>query len=398
MARRSPNHPGIQVRHQRGCASARGQRCSCRPTYLAEVWSSKESTKIRRSFAVLAEARAWRADAQVQLRKGLLRASAPVTLREAADAWLAGARSGAIRNRSGDAYKPSTLRGYEEALRLRVLDDLGGARLDAIHRAALQKLVDSLLSDGRSPSTIRNTLLPLRAIFRRAVARGEVSVNPTRGLELPAVRGRRERIASPKEAAALLATLSLDRVIWATAMYAGLRRGELRALDLDDIDLANNVIRVRRSWDSKEGLIEPKSRAGHRVIPIPGALRTILAEHRLSVGRSSGLAFGRTEAVPFQPRTVTNRANGAWKKADLKPITLHECRPTFASLMIAAGVNAKALSTYMGHSSVVITFDLYGHLMPGNEAEAADLLDAYLGRAHESYRSAPPTSRPGMPR
>jgi integrase len=63
-------------------------------------------------------------------------------------------------------------------------------------------------------------------------------------------------------------------------------------------------------------------------------------------------------------------------------------RHTFASLMIAAGVNAKALSTYLGHASVVITYDRYGHLMPGNEAEAAELLDAYLVRADTAARLA----------
>jgi integrase len=63
------------------------------------------------------------------------------------------------------------------------------------------------------------------------------------------------------------------------------------------------------------------------------------------------------------------------------PVVLHECRHTFASLMIAAGVNAKALSTYMGHAGIQITLDLYGHLMPGNESEAAAQLDAYLDRA-----------------
>ncbi len=65
----------------------------------------------------------------------------------------------------------------------------------------------------------------------------------------------------------------------------------------------------------------------------------------------------------------------------IQPISLHECRHTFASLMIAAGVNAKALSTYMGHSSITITLDRYGHLMPGNEGEAAELLSRYLARS-----------------
>ena len=64
------------------------------------------------------------------------------------------------------------------------------------------------------------------------------------------------------------------------------------------------------------------------------------------------------------------------------PVTLHECRHTFASLMIAAGVNAKALSTYMGHSSITITLDRYGHLMPGDESQAAELLDCYLASAN----------------
>ena len=80
--------------------------------------------------------------------------------------------------------------------------------------------------------------MPLRAIYRRALARGEVTVNPTTGPELPAVRGRRDRIASPIEAADLIAALpEIDRALWATAMYAGLRRGELMAMRWEDVDL-----------------------------------------------------------------------------------------------------------------------------------------------------------------
>ena len=79
-------------------------------------------------------------------------------------------------------------------------------------------------------------------------------------------------------------------------------------------------------------------------------------------------------------RELTKRADRVWKDAGLNRITPHECRHTYASLMIAAGVNAKALSTYMGHSKIAVTFDLYGHLMPGNEDEAAGLLDTYLAR------------------
>lgn len=94
--------------------------------------------------------------------------------------------------------------------------------------------------------------------------------------------------------------------------------------------------------------------------------------------------FGDDDHRPFNPKHLTERADEAWTEAKLHRITLHECRHTFASLMIAAGVNAKALSEYMGHANISITFDRYGHLMPGNEAQAADLLDAYLLRETET--------------
>jgi integrase len=78
------------------------------------------------------------------------------------------------------------------------------------------------------------------------------------------------------------------------------------------------------------------------------------------------------------------RADRAWKDAELARLTLHEARHTFASLMIAAGVNSKALAVYMGHASATITLDRYGHLMPGNEEEAAGLLDGYLATARRN--------------
>ena len=104
--------------------------------------------------------------------------------------------------------------------------------------------------------------------------------------------------------------------------------------------------------------------------------------------------FGRGPADPFNPWTANTRARRAWQQAGLTPLGLHEARHTYAGLMIAAGVNAKALSTYLGHSSVTITFDIYGHLMPGNEHEAAGLLDAYLERARGTVmgQSAPNSS------
>lgn len=379
---------GIEVRHRTTCASHSGSKCNCKPAYQASVWSAREQKRLRKTFPTLAAARAWRAETQTAIRRGTMRAPVATTVREAGEELIQGMQSGRIRTRSGDRYKPSAIRGYQAALRDRIVPVLGGKRLGEVQRRDIQRLADDLLAEGRDPSTIRNALMPLRVIYRRALEDGDVAVNPCAHLRLPAVRGRRERIASPDEAQQLLAALpERDRPIWATALFAGLRRGELMALRWEDVDLAAGVIRIERSYDDKGRVeIEPKSRAGQRTIPIVGALRDVLVEHKARQGRDEGLVFGSSAESPFQPSNLWRRAQRAWKRADLEPIALHEARHTFASVLIAAGVNAKAITTYMGHASIQTTYDLYGKLMPGSESEAAALVDAYLARADTQAR------------
>jgi integrase len=349
---------------------------------------------MRKTFPTLAAAKSWRADATALAARGGLRAPKPTTVREAWETWHEGARTGMIRNRSGDPYKPSALRSYAGAMRRHVLPELGAVRLTDLSRPDLQDFTDGLLAAGFSPSTIQVALLPMRAIFRRAIARGELAVNLCTGLELPAVRGRRERYASAQEAEALIATApQRDRATWATAMYAGLRLGELRALRVGDVDLATGVIRVERGWDPAEGPISLKSNAGRRKVPITPVLRDYLGEQLARTKRQGpDLIFGLTANKPFTPNMLQRRADHAWRDARFQRITPHECRHTFASLMIAAGVNAKALSTFMGQANIGITLDRYGHLMPGSEEEAAGLLAAYLDaqreRAEEAARGA----------
>jgi integrase len=161
------------------------------------------------------------------------------------------------------------------------------------------------------------------------------------------------------------------------------------ALRWEDVDLAKCLINVERAYDEKGRVqIEPKSRAGRRTIPIIGALRDELLAHTSVEGRDSGLVFGSSEDKPFVTSNLWRRAQVAWRRAGMNPIGLHEARHTFASTLIAAGVNAKAITTYMGHASIQTTYDLYGKLMPGSEAESAALVDAYLSRADTQSRLA----------
>ena len=316
----------------------------------------------------------------MDLRRGAMAPPGSTTVRDAAQEWLRGVRAGRIRNRSGDVYKPSAIRTYEHALNEVLLPEIGGMKLSELNRPQLQRLVDRLVDRGMSAGLVRNTVIPLRVLCRRALVRGEITTNPTAGLELPVARGRRDRIASPAETARLLEALPrTDRPVWAAAMYAGLRAGELQALRWEDVDLARGVLRIRRSWDQYEGLIEPKSRAGRRVVPILKRLRAHLEDNRQLL-TPNGFVFGREPERPCDRSVILGRAKRTWRAAGLEPIGLHECRHTFASLMIAAGVNLKALQVFMGHASITITLDLYGHLMPGSELEATRLADDYLDR------------------
>lgn len=231
-----------------------------------------------------------------------------LTLEQAAWLWLEAARNGSVRDRSGQTYTPGTLREYARVLDLRVLPEFGGLCFSELPRSEIQRFVDELLATGLAPSTVRNTINPLQAIYRHAVRRDVVTVNPTREVELPAEQGRRDRIATAAEAARLIAALpACDRPIWATAFYAGLRRGELQALRISDVNIALAELSVRRSWDHVEGPIEPKSRAGLRTVPIIGVLHVFLAD-RAASPFGDALIFGRLPDAPFDPKTINDRA------------------------------------------------------------------------------------------
>jgi len=193
-----------------------------------------------------------------------------------------------------------------------------------------------------------------------------------------------------------------DQAIWGTALYAGLRPGELLGLRTSDVDVATGVIRVEQAYDPRsKRTIPPKSYAGRRKVPIAGLLRDQLIDARArSFERGLDLVFGRDDGRPFSYNGLLNRAKRIWDLHGVEPIGLHECRHTFASLMIAAmgdagRFNPKVLQTLMGHASITETYDRYGHLMPGSKTEADGLLDRYLAAAADAVRAAGETTRRG---
>lgn len=373
----------IDTAHQRACPAKNGRRCTCTPSYRVQVWDGRARKLHRKTFRVLAEARTWRDDVRTAVRNGTVRTANKTTVLEAANALVEGMRDGTLLDRSGKQYKPSTCRSYEQATTKHLASDqLANMAVTAVRRADVQDYVDRLRSKGLSASTVANKLDPVRVVFRRALQRDEIAVDPTTELVMPAVRGRRDRIAGREEAAALIEALpSGERAFWACALYGGLRRGELRALRWSDINLASvpATISVRRTWDDKEGEVDVKTEAGDRTVPLTGKLRALIVEHGLTTRRAGqDLVFGRTASDPFTSSTVRSRARAAWADAELQPLTPHEARHCAASYLIEAGLNDLELTATIGHSDSRTTKRIYGHLFPDSGATIAAKLDAYL--------------------
>jgi integrase len=391
---------GIRKRHSKGCGIHEGGRCNCNAGWEASIYLAREGKRITKTFRREAEAKSWRADAKRAADNGTLRA-VPRDARALAEAlreFIVGMQAGTVRPKGRERYKPNTIRSYERALRVHIAPTgVGRIKVGDVRRRDLQALADELLGTGLSIGTVSNVLNPIQAFYRWEIHRDELTYNPSARIDLPNGDSKRpKRVASPQEAAALLAALAAeDRPIWATAFYAGLRRGELQALRVCDLDLKGNLITVERGWDQEEGIIEPKSRAGRRAVPLLAILRGYLEAHLRRTGRrGEELVFGRAASHAFYASTVDGRAKRAWAAANdrkreaaeatgresspLRPITLHECRHTFASLLIDSGANPKAIQDFMGHSKIQTTFDVYGHLLPGSRDEVRRRVDAYL--------------------
>jgi len=336
---------------------------------------------IRRTFPNKTAAKQWRHDAITALRAGEQIIPTGETVHDAMTRLLSAMEDGTALDRSGRRYRPATVRSYRQAWRGYLEPSLGRLRLSEVRRGDVQRIVDRMHADGKSGSTIRNKLDVLRVLYRRALEDEEVTRTPMTSLRLPENRHQPRRVVNVDRADGLLDALADgERALWATAVFAGLRIGELRALRWTAVDFDAGVIRVQAGWDDKAGEQPTKTAAGARTVPLAGRLRAELARHKLATGRSgSDLVFGRTPAAPFTRSTVRARAIRAWEAAGLEPLTPHEMRHTAASYMAAAGLSPKEAQTALGHADIRTTLNVYAKAVPGWETEAAAKLDAYLG-------------------
>jgi integrase len=265
--------------------------------------------------------------------------------------------------------KPNTLENYAGQLKRHVLPRLGDRRLDEIDVDDILGLIGDLSELGYAGWTIQSVLKPLSRLLVHAQRRGIIAINPISKLERserPRVGRREQRILNREEIGRLLESAAPRyRTLLATAIFSGLRQGELLGLRWRDIDLAEEVIHVRSALNRQRRDVPPKTRHGVRDVVLMPGLAGALEKHRIH-SRFNGpddFVFASQLGGPLHWANVSRRAlKPALKRAAIQPLRWHDLRHTFASLLIAGGANVVFVSRQLGHSSTDITLRVYAHL------------------------------------
>lgn len=299
--------------------------------------------------------------------------------------------------------KASTIGGYRHIIDKRLVPHLGDVRLSELTAGQIGRLHQDLRAAGLSERTILHTHRMLSKALEDAARRRLIARNVARDVDAPRPRRTEMRVWTADEVQAFLRATEDDRLgpCWVLALSTGMRRGELLGLRWADVDLDAGQLAVRRSrvavgYDVVEG--EPKSGRA-RTIALDDGTVAVLRRHRrrqleerMAWGEAwedSGAVFTREDGTPLHPQTLAwhyERAvrdlDAAVKVADPKAsfpvIRFHDLRHTHATLALQAGVHPKVVQERLGHSSISITLDLYSHVVPGMQEDAAAKVGAMI--------------------
>jgi integrase len=255
---------------------------------------------------------------------------------------------------------------------------MGDPRLDAITTRSIVAAV-SASSERYQPNTIRKQVTRLRQMLGDAVRWGYLPTVPdTKGLSLPRVQRKRVTPLTKAQAQHLLdAADDYWRLAIRTALVTGLRQEELFGLTLPDVTRGAVVVNQKMY----NGALGPlKSDAAHRTIPLPSATYAALRRRMKDVPATrDGLLFPTPWGSPVNTHTWSTIMVPIAESAGMPDVRLHDLRHCYASMLIAGGATPKVLQEMMGHSTITITYDTYGHLMPNEARGAARGVGARLG-------------------
>lgn len=388
-----------------------------REAWVADYVDQKGKRHLK-TFSRKKDADAFQATATVEVREGIhTAASASTTVAEAAADWLRTADELGLERSTRDQYR--------QHVDHHLVPFVGRVKLAAMTVPAVRDLESRLRAEGRSTAMVRKIIRSLGSIFADAQERGRVARNPVREMKVRRKPGREDRAAGRRrgrlkvgvdiptreEARAIMAHVrGRWRPLILTAIFTGLRASELRGLRWENLDLEAGELHVRERADRYNVLGPPKTEAGERTVPLTPMLVTTLKAWKLETG-GKGLVFGNGRGNPESLGNIINRglvpaqiaAEIAIAKIDragvpaldddgapvmvAKYTGMHALRHFHASWCInprSAGgleLTPKVVQERLGHSSITMTMDTYGHLFPRGDdsAELAAAEQALFG-------------------
>lgn len=322
-----------------------------------------------KQFTRKKDADAWRVEAEHQVATGTHTADREsVTVARAAELRVERAEA---RDR-----ERSTTKRYREVHRLHIVPLIGSIRLSQLTRPRVEQFRDDLARD-RSPAMVRKAVRELASIVGEAQSRGMVAQNVAAGVKIESGKRHRAQVVIPtrEELRGIIgAAQGFELPFVLLAITAALRSSELRGLRWVDVDMKASTVSVEQRADQWGVIGSPKSAAGRRTVPIAPEVVKALKRWKLEAApNKSGLCFPSSTGTPLRHNNIVRRHFVPLQvRAGLTGrYGLHALRHAAASNWILSGVDLKRLQTWLGHASIQMTLDRYGHLIADAERDTA---------------------------
>jgi integrase len=282
---------------------------------------------------------------------------------------------------------PQTLVNVQGRLRKHIVPFFGTMGMATVRPSDVRNWVAGLVASGLAPSTVRGIYLTASQVFAQAVTDGLISRSPCAGIRLPEDRRREEmHFLTPEEVASLADAIAPRfRALVYAAAYTGMRAGELAALRVSRLNPLAGTVDVSESMMEVGGkLVAGPTKTGRpRTLTLPRFLAEMLGEHVGRYPSSDGFVFTMAESGPIRQRNFYRRH---FKPAVLRVglpagLHFHSLRHTCAAFLIADGRHMEEVKDHLGHSTIRVTSDRYGHLFPKSRQVVAEGLDAIFAAA-----------------
>ena len=322
-----------------------------------------------------------------------------MTLGQWLDRWLAEYKAGTVR--------PGTLEGYRRYIGYYIKPQLGDKQISLISQQDIQRMYRRLKTEGRvhehpemdhqlSDSMVRHIHSTLHAALKDAVQAHIIPRNPTEGTTAPKPNYKPKRILTRAELDDFLTVVEQDEVwrdFFQTELMTGLRRGELMALQWDDLNFKTGVLNVNKQVYDVRGQLQistPKTKNSVRKIVLPPAVVAVLREYKKTVDSRWMFPSPVKEDCPITPGVVRRRLQLILEHAGCKHVRFHDLRHTFATLAPENGMDVKTLSAMLGHVSAATTLDIYTHITDDMQRAAAANIDRSIGKAAPQEEASEP--------